>query len=469
MEFSVALPEFAFMRFHRLISTAAAALWLCSGSVSAQTHKAEGNTSGITLASTSLKAKALFDRLDQNGDGLLNLDEMPAALRAELDKWDANKDGLIDFPEFLAYFNARQSEGRPNDAGSFRLAAGAGSRSNAERTAPLPVGLPDWFNTLDTDHDMQIGLYEWKASGRPVAEFLKMDRNNDGFLTPQEVQSYVSSSRPSVLRPKSGVAGPTPGSTPAPSSVSATNSTSPPAATPAAVPLSIPPTASTEQEVPDTASTALPLNDGTNAYWMAREAQNEAQIALGHANVVFLGDSITDFMMTGLGEPVWTTIFEPLGADDLAVGGTTTSQVLWQVQVGQVAAVTPNVVVLLIGTNNLAGGQSPTSVAGGITAIVKEIKGQLPNTKILLLGILPRGQNFNDPLRQPIAQVNQLISQLDDGNQVKFLDIGSAFLERDATISTAVMPDYLHPSLLGYQIYTAAVLPTLQDLLRTGK
>jgi hypothetical protein len=58
------------------------------------------------------------------------------------------------------------------------------------RTGKLPKELPAWFQQLDSDHDAQIGLYEWKAAGRPIAEFLRMDRNNDGFLTVEEVLRY---------------------------------------------------------------------------------------------------------------------------------------------------------------------------------------------------------------------------------------------------------------------------------------
>jgi hypothetical protein len=56
----------------------------------------------------------------------------------------------------------------------------------------LPKEMPAWFKQLDTNHDAQIGLYEWKASGRSIAEFQRMDRNNDGFLTVDEVLSYLA-------------------------------------------------------------------------------------------------------------------------------------------------------------------------------------------------------------------------------------------------------------------------------------
>src|SRR5207244_11367489 len=56
----------------------------------------------------------------------------------------------------------------------------------------LPKDIPDWFKQIDSDGDGQIGLYEWKVSGRSLEEFRKIDRNNDGFLTIDEVMRYVA-------------------------------------------------------------------------------------------------------------------------------------------------------------------------------------------------------------------------------------------------------------------------------------
>jgi EF hand len=55
------------------------------------------------------------------------------------------------------------------------------------RYGKLPVkDLPSWFTTLDTDKDGQIGLYEWRADGRRIAEFQTFDLNNDGLITAEE-------------------------------------------------------------------------------------------------------------------------------------------------------------------------------------------------------------------------------------------------------------------------------------------
>lgn len=206
------------------------------------------------------------------------------------------------------------------------------------------------------------------------------------------------------------------------------------------------------------ATTPLPLNDGSNPYWMAREGQIEARILQGPTNVLFLGDSITDGLQR---LPVWPQYFAPLGAADFGVSAVTTSQVLWQLQMGHVAAMAPEAVVLMVGTNNLGQGQSPGETAAGITAIVTQIEAQLPRTRIVLLGLLPRGQSPADPYRPLIAEVNRLIAPLADGRRVQYLDMGPAFLQPDGKIAPEVMADYLHPTPYGYELYAAALRPLL--------
>jgi len=153
-------------------------------------------------------ADGSFRRMDQNGDGLLNYDEMSEELRVERDKWDADHNGLIDLNEYKAYFQARMqqrmAERGASGFGSPGLAPGPFQAEMAApapeeepkpvvyRTGKLPKDLPSWFNQLDTDGDAQIGLYEWKASGRSVDEFQAMDRNGDGFLTVQEILRYTA-------------------------------------------------------------------------------------------------------------------------------------------------------------------------------------------------------------------------------------------------------------------------------------
>jgi hypothetical protein len=89
----------------------------------------------------------------------------------------------------------------------------------------------------------------------------------------------------------------------------------------------------------------------------------------------------------------------------------------------------------------------------------------LPSTQILLLGLLPRGQSPDAPLRQPIAEVNSLIADLGNEDHVTFVDFGGWFLQPDGTISPYMMADYTHPTLLGYEYYTAAIWGTIVQML----
>ena len=414
---------------------------------------------------------------------------MTTALRAGLDRWDANEDGVIDAREFLTYFRGQVALFQAGTLPSRSSSPGGGGR------AASATGLPAWLMALDTNRDGQVALHEWRAAGRPVSEFQRLDRNGDGFLTPREVASASPSAVSAVSQAsdplRTGVSaatgtssatgfsagmlvnGPTPASaaraTPADQMekqhVAAAAASPRPAAVPAKAAAARPtPSPAPPPPALPAATTASPINNGTSAYWTMREQQNEQRLEAGPAEVLFLGDSITDFLADGAGQSVWDTWFAPLGAEDFAIGGLTTSQVLWQVQAGEVALAAPRVVVLMIGTNNLGGGQSPQDTAAGIAKIVAEMQTQLPKTQILLLGLLPRGQSPDDPLRAKVAQVNTLIAGL-EGKGVTFLDVGADFLQSDGTLSPRVMPDFLHPSLLGYQIYTAAIWETLTSLL----
>src|SRR5262245_27606261 len=72
----------------------------------------------------------------------------------------------------------------------------------------------------------------------------------------------------------------------------------------------------------------------------------------GDPAVVFLGDSILRGFARGPGKDVWQVEEGPLRAVDYAISGSTTQSVLWQVDHGQLDAISPRGIVLLIGTNN---------------------------------------------------------------------------------------------------------------------
>jgi hypothetical protein len=149
-----------------------------------------GAGGGPPPANYDAEAEADFKRRDLNGDGFLNEDEMPGRLRQEWQQWDTNKDGKIDLKEYKAFYANRQQQ-RQQGGGGFGVIVAPVEEEEKKppvyRAGKLPKGIPDWFEKLDTDKDGQIGLYEWKKSGKSIDEFLEMDTNQDGFLTIQEV------------------------------------------------------------------------------------------------------------------------------------------------------------------------------------------------------------------------------------------------------------------------------------------
>ncbi|HYA79289.1 MAG TPA: GDSL-type esterase/lipase family protein, partial [Candidatus Nitrosopolaris sp.] len=90
---------------------------------------------------------------------------------------------------------------------------------------------------------------------------------------------------------------------------------------------------------------------------------------------------------------------------------------------------------------------------------------RLPKSKILLLGIFPRGEK-DDPVREQVKEVNAQLARLADGKMVKFLDPGPGFLEADGTLSREIMPDLLHPDERGYRIWAEAMEGTLAGMMK---
>lgn len=184
----------------------------------------------------------------------------------------------------------------------------------------------------------------------------------------------------------------------------------------------------------------------------------------GGVDVVFIGDSITQ----GWGNnAAWKKHFEPLKAANFGISGDQTGHVLWRLTEGkELDKITPRVAVVMIGTNN-SGRDSAEQIADGIKLIVKTIHDKTPKTKVLLLGVFPRGEKPDHPQRLKLAEVNKIVAKLDDGGKtVKYLDIGQKFLQPDNSLSKDIMYDFLHLTAKGYDIWAEAITPTLTEMLK---
>lgn len=189
------------------------------------------------------------------------------------------------------------------------------------------------------------------------------------------------------------------------------------------------------------------------------------KVANGEGEVIFLGDSITQGW-EGAGKKAWAETFAPLKAVNLGIGGDQTGHVLWRITEGkELEPLKPKAAVIMIGTNN-TGRDSAKQIAEGIKAIVEELRKQKPEMKILLLGVFPRSPKPTDAIREKIKTINEDISKLADNKHVFYKDIGDKFLEKDGTLDKKIMPDYLHLSPEGYQIWADAIKDDVQKMVK---
>jgi beta-glucosidase len=206
--------------------------------------------------------------------------------------------------------------------------------------------------------------------------------------------------------------------------------------------------------------------------WMARHQGVLDRIRKGPVDLLLVGDSITHGWGGEPADPgppngqkdLWDRYFAPRDAVNEGFGWDRTEHVLWRFQNGELDNIHPKVAVVMIGTNNMWR-DSPDDIATGITEIVREIHKKSRRTKILLLGIFPRGHDANTPDRQKITAVNAKIAGLAKERYVTYLDLGDKFLESDGTIAPETMRDFLHPTHHGYEIWAAAMEPILSHLM----
>jgi len=264
------------------------------------------------------------------------------------------------------------------------------------------------------------------------------------------------------------------------------------------------PVLSAEDKAPDNPA-VLKINRDIPRH---KEFLKRIEQSKGAGDVVFLGDSITHGWE---GQKAWEEHFGSFHPVNLGIGGDQTGHILWRITDGhELDHLKPMAAVIMIGTNN-TGAHSAEQIAGGIKAIVEELKKQKPEIKILVLGVFPRGgsgdaernleqiaegiEPVNEELKKEkpdvkrlnallkaldqnkgtipgaklnkkIGEINAIISKLDDGKSVFYKDIGKEFLDPDGGLSGAIMPDYLHLSAKGYDLWGKAIKGDIEKLLK---
>lgn len=215
------------------------------------------------------------------------------------------------------------------------------------------------------------------------------------------------------------------------------------------------------------ASAGLSKDDGR---FLQRHQAFLARDKAGPIGLLFLGDSITDHWR--IAPAIWNKYYGRYQAANFGIPGDTTQNVIWRIEHGELDGIHPRVVVLLIGTNN-TGSNSAGEIFAADRKIVGMIRAHLPGTKVLLLAIFPRGPHYKngheDDFRSRMAlitEVNRQLATLDDGRNVRYLDIGPKFIGPDGRIPDALMADHVHPTVAGFQVWAEAMQPLLDEMMR---
>ena len=229
--------------------------------------------------------------------------------------------------------------------------------------------------------------------------------------------------------------------------------------------------------------------------WKARVDYklDEIRKGPGQYDIVFVGDSVTqnwegwltdaqrENLRTNVAagrislecahiEPkkAWLRLTSQYRALNLGISGDRTQDMLWRLTVGgHLDGYKSRYFCVLAGANNTA--DSPEDTAAGVREIVTLIRRRHPESKILLMAILPHGEKRDAPVRRRNEAVNRLISGLADGDKVIWVDIRDKLLEPDGTLSRKMMPDFLHPLERGYEIWLEAITPYLKKIRQNAE
>lgn len=206
--------------------------------------------------------------------------------------------------------------------------------------------------------------------------------------------------------------------------------------------------------------------------WLARHQAFVERAQAGDIDVLFLGDSLTDWWADPeKGGPVWDRYFSTWKAANFGISADRTQHLLWRLQNGEAGGFSPKLVILLIGTNNTgwekdqpAMRNSPEETLAGIEMVVDELLARFPRACILHFAIFPRDEQDSLSRRQ-IDEINQSLAEKPVYARVSFVDIGHLFLAEDGETQDHLMPDKLHLSTAGYEFWASAISRCRSELL----
>lgn len=218
-------------------------------------------------------------------------------------------------------------------------------------------------------------------------------------------------------------------------------------------------------------SPRIPANDS----WLSAHTKRQKLLEQGDGDVILVGDSI----IAGWPPKLLGKFFGDTRVINLGHPADRTEHILWRLDNHEMSKICPRLVIVMAGTNNTNGDEwTAEEIAGGVQAIVTMLRTKLPQTKVLLLGIFPRGDKDQriklksglteavmNPQWEKISRTNEILRSFANGTDVVYLDISKSFLDDKAALPVTLMPDLLHLNDAGYEAWGKAMIPTLDAMM----
>ncbi|MDD4921557.1 MAG: GDSL-type esterase/lipase family protein [Bacteroidales bacterium] len=215
--------------------------------------------------------------------------------------------------------------------------------------------------------------------------------------------------------------------------------------------------------------------DGYN--WWDRHAEVLSIKDSINPEIVLIGNSITHYwgglpirknvngnIIPSNGPKAWADLFGNKRVLNLGFGWDRTQNVLWRLDHGEMDRLHPKTVIIGIGTNNTSQTKNArintaTEIVEGIAAICQRVRSKIPETKIVLMAVLPREQAPTHPRRILINEINQKLEAFAKKQQIIFVNIGAKMLTPEGILTKDIANDFCHPTEKGYQIWADAIRP----------
>ena len=217
-------------------------------------------------------------------------------------------------------------------------------------------------------------------------------------------------------------------------------------------------------------SAIIPSHHLDKKGWRERHESILQKVKSSDPQLIMIGNSITHNLDKPDRKIFWDRYLNSLDAVNMGISGDRTENVIWRLQNGLLEGINPKVATLLIGTNNTDGNHyleisTPEELAEGIWKICSIIRDKLPDTEIVLIGILPYGYKPNN--RDEINKAtNKIISEFQERDcKIHYFDIGYLFLNEKGTVNRDLMPDWLHPNVEGEKLVFETLAPIIAELL----